>query len=80
MKKLTGWVLGWTCFFLALAVASGCDSVSGCHAGETRCSNELAQICTEASGWETWQDCGSYGGTCGYGPGACYGYNGSCCL
>ena len=51
----------------------------GCGAGNMRCDGNRAQICSANGDWEQWQDCSVVGESCGYGPCACSGYDGSCC-
>ena len=79
MKKLGAWVAVSTLLLLALAAAVGCDSLSGCNAGDMRCHNNIAQMCSANSSWEDYQNCSSVGQTCGEGPGACSGYTGLAC-
>lgn len=66
-------------FVIAIICGSGCDSLSGCGAGEMRCHNNAAQMCNANGEWENWQNCSSIGETCGNGEGYCYGYDVACC-
>ncbi len=50
-----------------------------CHAGDMRCSGNMAQMCNIDEHWESWQDCGSIGERCSTAPANCSGYTGIAC-
>ncbi len=70
MKSLVGLVA------VALCACVGCSG--GCHDGEWRCHNGVAQYCGTYD-WENSQNCAAIGETCAEGPAACSGFDMACC-